>query len=85
MAIDATVLALLDQDLGSQVRGRALQHEHDMNRLSGSFDQDGRAVGAAIASVMIQASIPEQAMNNKLADRTPSPPAQPEPPNPKAA
>lgn len=82
MAIDPSVLAELDNDFAGQVRVNNQGHAHSMERLRGNFDQDGRAVGAAIASVLIQASIPEQAMNNKLADRTPSSPAMPEPQNP---
>lgn len=82
MALDATLGAELDKDWSAGVAARRAMNDHANARLSGNFDQDGRAIGAAIASVLVQASIPEQAMNNKLADRTPSSPAMPEPPNP---
>jgi hypothetical protein len=81
MAIDPSVLAELDNDFVGQVRVNNQGHAHAMERLRSSFDQLGHSVNAAISSVLIQASIPEQAMNNKLADRTPSPPAPPEPAN----
>ena len=82
MALDPTLSAELDKDWAAGVSSRRTGQDHAMERLRGNFDQDGRAVGAAIASVLIQASLPEQAMSSKLADRTPSSPAMSEPPNP---
>ena len=81
MAIDPSVLALLDEDLGVQVREDARGHQHAMERLRSGFDQDGRALGAAIGNNLVLGSMPEMTSMAKLADRTPSPPAPPEPAN----
>ncbi len=81
MAIDPSVLGELDNDLGVAIRQGQQGQQLALERLRSGFDQDGRAIGAAIASVMVQASLPQQAMDDKLADRTPSPPAPPEPAN----
>ena len=84
MAIDPSILGELDADIGVAVRELQSTRTHSATRLAGNFDQDGRALGAAIANSMILASLPEQGMGAKLADRTPSSPASPEYPNPPA-
>lgn len=69
--VDDVVSAQLNTAAASVVQFGAAGHLHALERLRSSFDQDGRAIGASIASVMVQASIPDQAMNDKLAYDTP--------------
>lgn len=84
MALDPTLVSELDKDWTAANVNRRAGEDHATERMRSSFDQDGRAIGAAIANVMLLSSLPDQAMGSKLADRTPSPPAAPEYPNPPA-
>ena len=69
--VDDVVAAQLNSDLAVGIGYATKGHQHALERLRSNFDQDGRAIGAAISSVMLQASLPDQAMNNKLAYDTP--------------
>lgn len=82
MALDATLVSELDKDwaIGLTLARQGAQAAAE--RLRAAWDQSMVSSSAAITSVMLQASLPEQAMSSKLADRTPASPAMSEPPNP---
>lgn len=82
--LSADLMTELDKDWADGQRARGDNRNHDGQRLRGVLDLAGTALSAAVSNVMLLSSLPDQAMGSKLADRTPSPPAAPEPPNPKA-
>ena len=65
-----------DKDYADGQRARADNRNHDGQRLRGMFDMLGGGLSAAASNVMLLASLPDQAMSSKLADRTPAGPAQ---------
>lgn len=69
--VDDAVSAALNGDAAMSVAFMRLGHQHALERSRASFDQDGRAIGAAIATELVQADTPGQAMNLKTAYDTP--------------
>lgn len=76
MPIDPSIINQLDQGFGVQIKDMVsgAQFLTELNR--GALMQDGRSIGAAISSNLLQANIPEQGMNLKFADVTPRSPGQ---------
>lgn len=69
--VDDAVREALNADIAVGVRYGTMGHQHALERLRSNFDQDGRAIGAAIATGMVQADLPGAALNSKLAYDTP--------------
>lgn len=69
--VDDAVREALNADITVGVRYATMGHQHALERSRASFDQDGRAIGAAIATELVQADSPGQAINSKLAYDTP--------------
>jgi hypothetical protein len=69
--VDDAVSAALNGDAAMSVAFMRLGHQHALERSRASFDQDGRAIGAAIATELVQADTAGQAMNLKLAAVSP--------------
>ena len=76
MPIDQSIVNQLDQGFGVQIQDMVAGGKFLTELHRGSLMNDGRAVGAAIASNLLQANIPEQGMNLKFADVTPRQPGQ---------
>lgn len=69
--MDDAVVAALNTDSSISITFMRLGHQHALERSRASFDQDGRAIGAAIAVELVQADTAGQAMNLKTAYDTP--------------
>lgn len=72
MAIDPSILGELDADVGVAIRQAQQGQQAHLELLRGGLAQDGRGLGSAIGSSFVQASIPQNAMNDKLAAVTPA-------------
>lgn len=76
MSVDATVANQLDAAFATQIKDMASGAQFLTELHRGGLLQDGRSIGAAISSNLLQANIPEQGMNLKYADVTPRSPGQ---------
>lgn len=70
-AIDDGVLAALNSSAAMDVTFMRYGHQHALERGRANTDQDGRAIGAAIAVELVSADTAGQAMNLKTAYDTP--------------
>ncbi len=76
MPIDPSIVNQLDQGFGVQIKDLVNGATFLTEVHRGALLQDGRSIGAAISSNLLQANIPEQGMNLKFADVTPRSPGQ---------